>query len=204
MMNKRKKLRTVDLTYVSIFVALMAIGANITSWLPFMRIGDVPITLQTFFCVLAGAVLGSRLGALSMTVYALLGLVGAPVFAQFKGGLGVLFSPTFGFILSFILAAYITGKIIEKRTTAPFFFVGATVGMIVNYVVGTNLMYFAYKLWASAPNGFSYEMAWLWMMLPLPKDIVLSLFAAALAIRLRRTLTNALSMYEGNSNKLAG
>jgi biotin transport system substrate-specific component len=203
-MNKGKKLRTVDLTYVSIFVALMAIGANITSWLPFMRIGDVPITLQTFFCVLAGAVLGSRLGALSMTVYALLGLVGAPVFAQFKGGLGVLFSPTFGFILSFILAAYVTGKIIEKRPTAPFFFVGATVGMIVNYVVGTNLMYFAYKLWASAPDGFSYEMAWLWMMLPLPKDIVLSLFAASLAIRLRRTLANALSLYEGNSDKLAG
>jgi biotin transport system substrate-specific component len=202
-MKKKSRLRTVDLTYVSIFVALMAIGANITSWLPFMRIGDVPITLQTFFCVLAGAVLGSRLGALSMTVYALLGLIGAPVFAQFKGGLGVLFSPTFGFILSFILAAYITGKIIEKRSTVPYFFVAAIAGMIVNYFVGTNIMYVAYKLWASAPEGFSYSMAWLWMVVPLPKDIMLSLFAATLAIRLRRTLAKSATQYK-HSGKIAG
>jgi biotin transport system substrate-specific component len=200
---KKRGLRTVDLTYVSIFVALMAIGANITSWLPFMRIGDVPITLQTFFCVLAGAVLGSRLGALAMTVYALLGLVGAPVFAQFKGGLGVIFSPTFGFIISFILAAYITGKIIERRQAAPFFFVAAVAGMVVNYFVGTNIMYVAYKLWAAAPEGFSYSMAWLWMMLPLPKDLVLSLFAASLAMRLRRTLARSTTQYQENPGKIA-
>jgi biotin transport system substrate-specific component len=202
-LKKKSSLRTVDLTYVSIFVALMAIGANITSWLPFMRIGDVPITLQTFFCVLAGAVLGSRLGALAMTVYALLGLVGAPVFAQFKGGLGVLFSPTFGFILSFILAAYITGKIIEKRGAVKFFYIAAVAGMVVNYVVGTNIMYVAYKLWAAAPEGFSYSMAWLWMMFPLPKDLVLSLFAATLAIRLRRTLAKSTTQYQENPGKIA-
>ncbi len=93
------------------FAALMAIGANITS---FLVIGSVPVTTQTLFAILAGALLGSKLGALSMTVYLLVGLVGFPVFAQFKGGLGTLISPTFGFLLSFILVAFITGLIIEK------------------------------------------------------------------------------------------
>jgi biotin transport system substrate-specific component len=202
-MNKKSKLRTIDLTYVSIFVALMAIGANITSWLPFMQIGGVPITLQTFFCVLAGAVLGSRLGAIAMTVYASLGLVGAPVFAKFSGGLATIVSPTFGFILSFILAAYVTGKIIETKTTVPFFFVAGIAGMVVNYIIGTNLMYVAYKLYAAAPEGFTYSMAWVWMMFPLPKDLILSLFAASLAIRLRRVLFKGTNEF-GNNTKLAG
>src|SRR5690625_3816427 len=57
------------------------------------------------FAVLAGIVLGSRLGAFSMFVYMMLGLVGAPIFAQFKGGTAVLFSPTIGFSLSFIIVA---------------------------------------------------------------------------------------------------
>lgn len=112
---KPRNIKAIDLTMMALFAALMMIGANITSFAPFMVINGVPITLQTVFAVLAGAVLGKRLGAISMTVYALIGIIGVPVFAQFKGGSETIFSPTFGFILSFILAAYITGWIIEKR-----------------------------------------------------------------------------------------
>src|SRR5699024_12851678 len=86
---------------------------------PFLVVGGVPITVQTFFAVLAGLVLGSRVGAFSMFVYMMLGLVGAPVFAQFKGGMGMLLSPTFGFILSFILIAYVAGKIREINSSLP-------------------------------------------------------------------------------------
>ncbi|EDL62709.1 biotin transporter BioY, partial [Bacillus sp. SG-1] len=143
----------------------------------------VPITLQTFFCVLAGLILGSRLGAISMTVYALVGLIGAPVFAQFSGGPGIIFKSTFGFILSYILAAYVVGKIAEKNPTKKGFIIAALVGMAVNYVFGTNWMYAALKLWAEAPEGFSYGMAWAWMLAPLPKDIILSVFAGAVAPR---------------------
>src|SRR5690625_6093871 len=79
------KFTPINLTLGSLFVALTAIGANITSIIPGLSVGGVPITLQTFFAVLAGLVLGSKLGAFSMFVYMMLGLVGAPVFAQFKG-----------------------------------------------------------------------------------------------------------------------
>ncbi|MFY0520739.1 biotin transporter BioY [Lysinibacillus sp. UGB7] len=182
------KLRTVDLAYIGLFSTLMMIGANITSFAPFMVVGSVPITLQTFFAILAGLILGSRKGALACTVYMCIGLAGAPVFARFGGGFGQILSPTFGFIVTFILAAFIAGLIIEKSATKKSYVIAALSAMTINYLLGTNWMYFAYKLWASAPEGFTYKMAWLWMMPPLPKDIILAVFAGIFAYRVEKVL----------------
>ncbi|VEF46365.1 BioY protein [Bacillus freudenreichii] len=181
----KSRLKTLDMIYISLFSALMMIGANITSFVPFMVIGGVPITLQAFFAVLAGAFLGSRLGAISMAVYAFIGLAGAPVFARFHGGIGQLFSPTFGFIIAFIFTAYITGKIIEKNSRAYSFVIAALIGTAFSYLFGTNWMYAAYKLWAAAPDAFSYKVAWMWMMVPLPKDILLAILAGLFAHRMQ-------------------
>lgn len=183
-----RKLKTIDLTLVGMFVALMAIGANITSFVPFMVVGGVPITLQTFFAILAGAMLGSRIGSLAMIVYALVGLVGAPVFAKFGGGFTSVLSPTFGFIVSFIFTAYVVGKIVEKKNGVGAYVIAALIGMAVNYLFGTNWMYAAFKLWASAPEGLTYKMVWSWMVVPLPKDIILAVLAGLMAHRLERTV----------------
>ncbi|MED4924536.1 biotin transporter BioY [Anoxybacillus geothermalis] len=190
-MEGRSSLRPLDMTLAAMFVALMAIGANITSWVPFLVVGGVPITLQTFFCVLAGAVLGRRLGAVAMIVYMLVGLAGVPVFAKLSGGLAMIFQPTFGFILSFIVAAYATGWIINRGpqpASKARFVTAALVGMVLNYVIGTNWMYMAYKLWAEAPQGLSYGMVWGWMLAPLPKDILLSIVAGVIAPKLCRAI----------------
>jgi biotin transport system substrate-specific component len=183
-----KKLRALDLTLAGMFVALMAIGANIATIAPFLHVGGVPITLQTFFAILAGAILGSRLGPIAMTVYMLVGLVGAPVFADFYGGLSIIIRPTFGFIISYIFTAFFIGKIVERKKSLAAFIIASLIGMAVNYLFGTNWMYFAYKLWASAPEGFTYKMAWLWMVAPLPKDIILAVFAGIMAHRLEKTV----------------
>ncbi|MFJ8103824.1 MULTISPECIES: biotin transporter BioY [unclassified Lysinibacillus] len=182
------KLRTVDLAYIGLFSTLLMIGANITSIVPFMMIGGVPITLQTFFAILAGLILGSRKGALACTVYMCIGLAGAPVFARFYGGFGQIISPTFGFIVSYILAAFVAGLIVERSGTKKSYVVAALVATAINYLLGTNWMYFAYKLWASAPDAFTYKLAWLWMMPPLPKDIILAIFAGIFAYRLQKVL----------------
>jgi biotin transport system substrate-specific component len=182
------KFKTVELTLASMFVVLIAVGANITTIIPGLVVGGVPITLQTFFAIIAGLILGSRLGVLTTSAYAFIGLVGIPVFAQFGAGLGSLIRPTFGFILSFILAAYVVGKMVEKKNSVSSFILAALVGTAINYVVGTNWMYFAYKLWADAPEGFTYGMAWLWMLAPLPKDIILAIFAGTMAHRLKVTV----------------
>ncbi|ETT87464.1 biotin transporter BioY [Viridibacillus sp. FSL R5-0477] len=186
--NSKSKWRTVDLVYCALFATLMMIGANITSFAPFMVVGGVPITLQLFFAVLAGLVLGSRLGALSITVYMLIGLAGAPVFARFGGGFAQILSPTFGFIVAFILVAFIVGKIVENHSSKRMYITAAVVGAIVSYLIGTNWMYAAYMLWFSAPEGFTYKMAWLWMMPPLPKDLILAVFAGIFGHRLQKVL----------------
>ncbi|MBO1003957.1 biotin transporter BioY [Pseudogracilibacillus auburnensis] len=186
--NSKNKLGTLEMVYVSMFAALMMIGANITSMVPFMVIGGVPITLQLFFAVLAGAFLGSRLGAISMAVYAFIGLVGAPVFARFSGGIGEILSPTFGFILSFILTAFITGLIIEKNKGIHIYISAALVGTIVSYLFGTNWMYAAYKLWFAAPEAFSYKVAWMWMAVPFVKDVPLAVLAGIFAHRMGKVI----------------
>lgn len=174
--------RTLLLVQTAMFAALMMIGANISS---FLIIGGVPITLQTFFAILAGLLLGKRNGALAMLVYALIGLAGLPVFAQFSGGLDTIISPTFGFIVSFIFVAYIAGYIVEKYPTKVGFVIAALAGLAFNYLFGTNWMFAAYKLWFAAPEGFSYKMAWAWMAVPLPKDLILAVLAGFFAYRLK-------------------
>lgn len=184
----KSRMSTLSLVYCGMFASLMMIGANITAFAPFLVVGSVPITLQTFFAVLSGLILGSRLGAIAMTVYMFIGLAGAPVFAKFSGGFGSIISPNFGFIVSFIFAAYIAGKIVERNNKLHSYIIAALVAMVVNYVFGTNWMYVAYKLWAAAPDIFTYKVAWVWMMPPLPKDILLSVLAGIFGHRMYKVL----------------
>lgn len=181
--------RTLQMVQISMFSILMMIGANISS---FLIIGGVPITLQTFFALLAGILLGSRTGAIAMLFYAFIGLVGLPVFAKFSGGIDTLISPTFGFIVSYIFVAYVVGEIVRKLPSVKGFVIAALVGTAINYFIGTNWMYAAYKFWFEAPEGFTYKMAWAWMVVPLPKDIILAVFAGIFGYRLKPILFKSL------------
>lgn len=186
--KQKSAMSALSLVYCGMFAALMMIGANITSFVPFLVVGGVPITLQTFFAVLAGLLLGSRLGPIAITVYVVVGLAGAPVFAKFQGGFSAILLPTFGFILSFILVAYVVGKIVEKNGSIRSYVIAGLVGMTINYLIGTNWMYFAYKFWANAPDVFTYKIAWAWMIPPLPKDIILSILAGIFGHRMYKVL----------------
>lgn len=95
------------LALCGLFTALMAVGALIHIMVP-LGIWQVTISLQIFVAVLAGLFLGRRLGFLSVLAYLVLGLAGLPVFAH-GGGLGYLMKPTFGFLLGFPCAAWMTG-----------------------------------------------------------------------------------------------
>ena len=101
-------IKTRNLILVAMFAALTAVGAFIKVPIPY-----IPFTLQYLFCALAELILGSRLGALSQIVYVAIGLSGVPVFTE-GGGLGYIFKPTFGYLIGFIVAAYVIGKIREN------------------------------------------------------------------------------------------
>lgn len=180
--------KTRSIVFCGLFSALMAIGANVS---PFLTIGGVPITFQLMFAILAGGILGSRLGALAMITYLFTGLVGAPVFAQFKGGPVQVLSPTFGFIISFIFVAYVAGKLIaDQKIATKMHYVGAgLLSLLFNYIIGTNLMYLAFKFWADAPDGFSYTLAWKWMVVYLPLDIVVTVISLFVLPKIRTALS---------------
>lgn len=136
------------MVFASLFAALTAAGAYIHIPVPF---SPVPITLQVFFVLLAGSMLKSKWGSLSMIVYTLLGIAGLPVFAGGSSGIGVLFGPTGGYIFGFILAAYIIGKLSEKaeKTVRPSLLansINMSVGVLAIYLCGVLQLMMVAKL----------------------------------------------------------
>lgn len=134
-----------ELTIVAIFPALMAA----TAWIAIPVGVGAPITLQTLFAMLAGLILGERLGSLSMIIYVILGLIGLPVFAGMQGGLGVILGPTGGFILSFILMAFFIGKmknvkIINNEKVRLFIIL--TISNVIVYMIGGSYLMFSLNL----------------------------------------------------------
>ncbi|MBL7084883.1 MAG: biotin transporter BioY [Candidatus Omnitrophica bacterium] len=94
------------------FIILTALGAYVRIPLPFT---PVPITLQTFFVLLCAAALGRNWAAASLGGYLLLGLSGLPVFSGANSGPGYLFGPTGGYIMGFIVTAWIVGWMLKGR-----------------------------------------------------------------------------------------
>ena len=98
----------------ALFAALIAVGAYIRIPIAF---SPVPITLQTFFVLLAAVALGRKWGVVSIVVYLLVGFIGFPVFTGGSGGIGILFGSSGGYLYSFILVAYLVGLLSEKIQT---------------------------------------------------------------------------------------
>lgn len=108
----------------------------------------VPITGQTLGVLLVGAVLGARRGALSLTSYLVLGLAGVPWFSSASGGLAALAKPSFGFIIGFIPAAWLIGKLSERAWDRHLWlslaaFGGAT---LVPFLVGIPYMWLIVRM----------------------------------------------------------
>ncbi len=126
---------------VTLFAALTALGARVQ--IPLL---PVPVTGQVFCVLLAGAVLGSRLGFLSQMEYLAAGAAGLPVFAH-GGGLPALIGATSGYLAAFPLAALLTGLLIERfgRGWRPSF-LACLCGVGLIHLFGASW----YAVWASA------------------------------------------------------
>lgn len=102
--------KTTYMALCGLFAALMAICSMISIPLGFT---PVPVNLATLGVFLAGGLLGKKYGTISLAVYVLIGAVGVPVFAGFRGGLSVLAGPTGGYIIGYIAAAFLVGLLTE-------------------------------------------------------------------------------------------
>lgn len=163
----------------AIFTALIAIGAFIRIPVPV-----VPFTLQFLFTTLAGVLLGSRLGAISVIIYIALGLMGVPVFAE-GGGPGYIFKPSFGYLPGFALGAWISGYFAERtpRPTFKSLLLGNALNLAVVYLCGMVYCYVISNFYLGTPIAL-WPLVLYCFILAVPGDAVLCVVAAVLGARL--------------------
>ena len=190
-MKSKVKYVAADIAECAVFVALMVI-CTLFVQIPFY---PVPLTFQTVISVLAGLLLGWRKGMVSMTCYCLLGLVGAPVFSGFSGGIYCVLKPTFGYILGFILSAFVAGYIRGNGGLARYI-IAALTAFAANYAVGISYFALIWQFWLKMPDLGNYII--LYNVLYMPKDIILSLLAAVLACKVAPLIKPKKSSIEEN------
>ena len=144
-----------------IFTALTVLGAFIQ-----IPLGDLPVTLQTFFVFMAGLMLEPRYAFLSQFAYMAAGLIGLPVFSK-GGGFGYVLQPSFGFIVGFCVCAFLVSALARKNLLA-FFYGGrktkpllkAAGGMLLSvaalYITGISYMYLIYNLYMAKQVSAGY------------------------------------------------
>ena len=151
--------------------AFVGLSAQIAFYLPWNP--AVPLTLQTFAVILTAGALGSLRGVAAMAIYALLGSIGLPWFAQGSSGFG---GPAFGYIIGFIVAAFVVGRIAESGVTRSF---GRSVGLMV---LGSVIIYAIGATWLKYSLGvpwFGADSAWAYGVKDFIIGDVIKLLAAA-------------------------
>ncbi|PKN95541.1 MAG: biotin transporter BioY [Chloroflexi bacterium HGW-Chloroflexi-6] len=160
-----------DLLLISAGALLVALLAQVRIPLPFT---PVPLTGQTFAVLLVGAALGSRRGAASLSLYSLVGALGLPVFAGGAAGTAYAFGPTGGYLLGFIVAAYVTGLLAERGLER------SISTSIVPFLAGTLIIYILGAGWLSVQFGL--EKALTLGVLPFLVGDAIKLALAAIAL----------------------
>lgn len=137
--------KTVDAVVgVTFFIIATTLGAYIRIPVPGT---PVPITLQTFFVVMSGAVLGGRLGLFSQAGYIFLGAIGLPIFQGYTFGMAHILGPTGGYLIGFMAASFLIGKILEKESQNLLKIIASfAMGNIVLYTLGTLWLMLIYKI----------------------------------------------------------
>jgi len=177
--ESNKKMTTKQLILCGLFTALIAVGAFIKIPIPVL-----PFTLQFLFTMMAGLLLGGEMGAYSVLMYILLGLIGLPIFTE-GGGLGYIFKPTFGYIIGFCIASYVTGKIANEKSNPTYkrILTANFIGLAIIYSLGMIYYYIICNFVINTPIGV-WPLFLYCFILAVPGDILLCILSALLYKRL--------------------
>ncbi|SJZ49175.1 biotin transporter BioY [Consotaella salsifontis] len=172
---------TRDVVFIALFAALTAALALFPP-LQVPLLG-VPVTAQSMGPMLAGAILGARRGALSMLLVVALVAIGLPILSGGRGGLGVFFGPTVGFLVGWLPAAYVTGLLHEKGwrslSLVSSFAYCAIGGILVLYAVGIPLMILN--------TGLAPAKAFAATGVFVPGDLIKAAITAVVAVAVKRS-----------------
>lgn len=183
-----------DLCFISVFCAIICVLSQLSIPMP----AGVPMTLQTLIIPIAGIVLGKRRGTYATLLYLLIGTVGIPVFSGFKGGIGIIFGLTGGFLISFPILSYTAGlgdeiaaNVLRKqgRKSPHIYFtilvLCLVIGATINYVFGT--------IWFMLFSKSTFIAGFTACVLPfIPTSIVKIILVALIAPQLKKRLSSIL------------
>lgn len=181
--EKRSVFTVREMVFTAICTALICILAPIS-----VPVGAIPVSLGTFAIYFSAALLGGKRGTAAVIVYIMLGMVGLPVFTFMRGGVGVLFGATGGYIIGYIPLAFLTGVFSDMKSkmhwTMPF---GMVLGTVVMYTFGTA--------WYMIMSSSTLAAALLACVVPFlvfdsVKMVLATLLAVVLRARLSRYLEN--------------
>lgn len=128
-MNKKIK----DIAIISVAAAMICVVSPVS-----IPIGDIPISLATFIIYLIAAIIGPKKGTISVLVYILVGIIGVPVFSNYRAGISVIVGVTGGYIVGYIPLALLTGIFTYKFKNKIWMYpIGMILGTIVCYFIGT-------------------------------------------------------------------
>lgn len=136
----KTKTKTQNIILSALFAAIIALLSQVAIMTP----AGLPLTLQTFAVAFCGYFLGAKWSVVSVVVYIFIGAVGLPVFSQFKGGLGSLFSISGGYIIGFLGLALFCG-LCQKKKNALTKILLSSAGLIICHLIGVLWLCFVSK-----------------------------------------------------------
>ncbi len=167
-----------EMVMCGLFIALITAGTFVR-----IPVGTDVYTLQFLFTLLAGLVLGARLGAVAVGSYIMLGLIGVPVFAS-GGGPGYVLQPTFGYLLGFVIQAWFCGHYSRSMGSISYrrlLLINAG-GMGIVYLIGISWFYVFSNYVLDAPIALWATIFYCGVLQVLP-DFLLCMAAAGVALR---------------------
>ncbi|GLI87892.1 biotin transporter BioY [Bacillus subtilis] len=181
-------LKLIDMMHIAIFTALMAV----LGFMPplFLSFTPVPITLQTLGVMLAGGILRPKSAFLSQLVFLLLVAFGAPLLPGGRGGFGVFFGPSAGFLIAYPLASWLislAANRLRKVTVSRLFFTHIVFGIIFIYLLGIPVQAFIMHIDLSQAAFMSLAYV--------PGDLIKAAVSAFLAIKITQALSLSDTMF---------
>jgi biotin transport system substrate-specific component len=148
--GERIGMRLRDVALVVLGALLIALTARVAIPVPG---SPIPVTGQTFGVLLVSGALGMRRGVASISLYVLIGLIGVPFFAEGKGGIQVILGASGGYIVGFVVAGAIVGRLAELGWDRRL------IGAVAAMAIGNVVIYLVGVPWLMAVTGISLATA---------------------------------------------
>ncbi len=171
-----KSLRTL------IFISLLAAILSITSPLSF-NVGAVPITLATFMIYLIGGITKKANGLFSVLLYIVIGIIGVPVFSNFRGGISVILGPTGGFIIGYLPMVFIISLMTSIDKTKIYWY-------IISMILSTIVCYLCGTIWFMINTSTSFVNSLMICVVPFIIFDVIKMFIATIVSYVLNTKMN--------------